>query len=104
MAELKAVLDESLSGHGQMAMVAGEPGIGKTRAASELANYAQALGAQVIWGWCYEGEGAPPYWPWIQSIRSYVRGAIAAQLASEMGRVPLTSPRWCLRSMKNSLT
>ncbi|MCH8350568.1 MAG: AAA family ATPase [Chloroflexi bacterium] len=85
MAELKAVLDESLSGHGQMAMVAGEPGIGKTRAASELANYAQALGAQVIWGWCYEGEGAPPYWPWIQSIRSYVRGAIAAQLASEMG-------------------
>ena len=56
MAELKAVLDESLSGHGQMAMVAGEPGIGKTRAASELANYAQALGAQVIWGWCYVGR------------------------------------------------
>ena len=39
--------------YGQMAMVGGEPGIGKTRAAGELANYAQGLGAQVIWGWCY---------------------------------------------------
>ena len=53
MAELNALLDDSLSGHGQMAMVAGEPGIGKNRAAGELANYAQGLGAQVIWGWCY---------------------------------------------------
>ena len=39
-----------------------------------------------MWGWCYEGEGAPPYWPWIQSIRPYVREAPADRLETEMGR------------------
>ena len=85
MAELMAFLDSSMAGQGRLVMLAGEPGIGKTRTATELASKAQERGAQVYWGWCYEGEGAPPYWPWIQSIRSYVRTATAAQLESEMG-------------------
>ncbi|MCH8802301.1 MAG: AAA family ATPase [Chloroflexi bacterium] len=85
MAELMAFLDSSMAGQGRLVMLAGEPGIGKTRTATELASKAQERGAQVYWGWCYEGEGAPPYWPWIQSIRSYVRSATATQLESEMG-------------------
>ena len=64
MAELKAALDEAPAGHGQMAMVAREPGMGKTRTARELAEYAEERGAQVIWGRCYSEEGAPSYWPW----------------------------------------
>jgi len=52
MAQLKAVLDEVLAGHGQMAMVAGEPGIGKTRTTQELVAYAGERGVQVLWGWC----------------------------------------------------
>jgi len=51
LAELKSALAEVLSGHGRMVMVAGEPGIGKTRVARELASYAEAQGAQVMWGW-----------------------------------------------------
>ena len=39
-------------------MLVGEPGIGKTRTAQELAAQAETLGAQVLWGWCYEEEGA----------------------------------------------
>jgi len=85
MAELKAALESSMAGQGRLVMLAGEPGIGKTRTATELATYAQNQGAQVYWGWCYEGDGAPPYWPWIQSIRSYVRSATAVQLETEMG-------------------
>ena len=42
-----------------MVMLAGEPGIGKTRIAQELAHYAEAQGARLLRGWCYEGEGAP---------------------------------------------
>ncbi len=64
--ELKAALEEALSGQGRLVMLAGEPGIGKTRTAQELASYAESRGAQVLWGWCYEEEGAPPYWPWVQ--------------------------------------
>ena len=66
-------------------LIAGEPGIGKTRTAEELATYAQVRGAKVHWGRCHEGEGAPAYWPWVQVIRSYVREADPVALAWEMG-------------------
>ena len=85
MAELKAALDSSMSGRGRIVMLAGEPGIGKTRTATELAAHAKNLGAQVHWGWCYEGKGAPPYWPWVQAIRSYAEQRDASQTRTEMG-------------------
>ena len=40
-------------------LLAGESGIDKTRIAYELAHYAEAQGVRLLWGWCYEGEGAP---------------------------------------------
>ena len=60
MAELRAALDDALGGRGRLVMLAGEPGIGKTRTAQELASYAESLGSRVLWGWCYERDGAPP--------------------------------------------
>ena len=83
--ELTAALDDALSGQGRLVMLAGEPGIGKTRTAQELASYAETLGGQVLWGRCYEREGAPPYWPWVQSIRSHVHQSDPEQLRAEMG-------------------
>ena len=85
MAALKSALDDALSGQGQLVMLAGEPGIGKTRTAQELAALAEERDARVLWGWCYEDEGAPPYWPWIQAVRAYVQQSDAGQLRSEMG-------------------
>ena len=69
---LRAGFDDAMSGHGHILLLVGEPGIGKTRTAEELATYASMRGAQVLWGRCYEGEGAPAYWPWLQVIRSWV--------------------------------
>ena len=60
MAELRAALDDAISGQGRLVMLAGEPGIGKTRTAQELASYAQEQGVNVLWGWCHEEVGAPP--------------------------------------------
>ena len=85
MGELKAALEDTLSGRGRLVTLVGEPGIGKTRTALELATYAGLRQAQVLWGRCYEDEGAPPYWPWVQAIRSYVRDVDPDQLRSEMG-------------------
>lgn len=85
MSDLRAALDNAISGKGSLVMLAGEPGIGKTRIAEELADQARALGAQVLWGWCYERDGAPPYWPWVQPIKSYVREASPEQLQTLMG-------------------
>jgi eukaryotic-like serine/threonine-protein kinase len=85
MGKLKAVLEDTLFGQGQLLMLVGEPGIGKTRTAQELAAHAKSRGAQVLWGWCYEEEGAPPFWPWVQPIRSYVQQRDSERLLSEMG-------------------
>lgn len=86
--ELKALLsglDACLAGQGSVALLAGEPGIGKTRLAEELAARAEEHAAAVFWGRCSDGEGAPAFWPWIQVIRSYTRARPAEQWQEEMG-------------------
>jgi DNA-binding CsgD family transcriptional regulator/tetratricopeptide (TPR) repeat protein len=70
MRALAALLEDALSGSGKVIMLEGDPGIGKTRTAQELSSIAQTLGALTLWGKCYEGQGAPSYWPWLQSLRS----------------------------------
>lgn len=70
-----AALEHALGGRGHVLLVAGEPGIGKTRLAEELAARARGLDARVVWGRCWEAGGAPAYWPWVQSLRSLLRGA-----------------------------
>ena len=85
MKELVASLDDSLRGQGRAVMVVGQPGIGKTRIAQELAAIAEQSGAQVLWGRCHEQQGAPPYWPWIQIIRAYIQRIDANTLLNQMG-------------------
>lgn len=85
MAELRLALDGALTDQSQLVMLVGEPGIGKTRTAQETTSYAVASGFRTLWGRCHEGEGAPPYWPWVQPIRSYVQSTGPDQLALIMG-------------------
>src|SRR5262249_39391232 len=61
VAELAALirqLDTAATGLGATVLLAGEPGIGKTRIAEELCATAERRGALVYWGQCFEGEGA----------------------------------------------
>lgn len=85
LAELTAGLDDALAGHGRLFLLAGEPGIGKSRLAEELMARAVACGAQVLVGRCWEAGGAPAYWPWVQSLRAYVRRADPAALRAQLG-------------------
>jgi DNA-binding NarL/FixJ family response regulator len=70
LAALGAALDRGLAGEGQIVMLSGEPGIGKTRTAQMIARYAEHRDVRVLWGRCYEEPGAPPFWPWLQVIRA----------------------------------
>jgi DNA-binding SARP family transcriptional activator len=85
LAALLVALDDALAGRGRLLVIGGEPGIGKSRLAEELARTATGSGADVLWGRCWEAGGAPPYWPWVQAIRSYAREADHERLRREMG-------------------
>jgi len=70
LALAKAALDEAIAGRGQLLLLAGEPGIGKTRLAMELARSARERGVHPLWGRCQEGEESRAYWPWEQVLRA----------------------------------
>lgn len=66
---LVGALRAAASGNGGLALVAGEPGIGKTRLVAEATRLAAAeTGAIALWGRCPDAEGAPPFWPWRQVL------------------------------------
>jgi tetratricopeptide (TPR) repeat protein len=89
LSELRAGLDEALAGNGAFYLIAGEPGIGKTRLAGEFARQAAAIGTRVWRGCSVEDNGAPPYWPWIQVLR-HCQDACLPALA-QMGTALLSS-------------
>jgi DNA-binding SARP family transcriptional activator len=85
LAELAGGLDDALGGRGCLFLLVGEPGIGKSRLAEELVARARAGGARVLVGRCWEAGGAPAYWPWVQSLRDYVRDSDGAALREQLG-------------------
>ncbi len=82
---LRIGVDQILSRRGCVRMLVGEPGIGKTRTSEELTTYAKLRGAKVIWGRCYEGEGAPAYWPWVQILRASVENRSVDEVREALG-------------------
>jgi DNA-binding SARP family transcriptional activator len=77
------------SGQRQLVLVAGEPGIGKSRLAAEFARTAHAGGAPVLFGRCDEGMGVP-YQPFVEALGRHVRQApqpILGCLAGELMRL-----------------
>ena len=69
MQTLRARIDDAKAGTGSLVLISGEPGIGKTRLLTEASHYAEEQGLLVLWGRCWEGEGAPAFWPWVQILR-----------------------------------
>ncbi|MGC9332671.1 MAG: BTAD domain-containing putative transcriptional regulator, partial [Anaerolineae bacterium] len=67
--QLSGVLEQALDGRGRVVLVAGEPGIGKTRMLEELAGLATARGARVAVGCCYEMEQNMAYAPIVEALR-----------------------------------
>jgi DNA-binding SARP family transcriptional activator len=85
LAVLEAAVAGAAAGRGRVVLVAGEPGIGKTRLAEEVARRATSQGIQVVWGRCYEGEGAPALWPWVQVGRQLLAGVAPGELGGVLG-------------------
>ncbi len=71
-ASLRRLVEDALLGHGKLASVAGEPGVGKSRLVAEIGDDAQMRGMRVLTGHCVEMSGAPPYLPYVEMIEQAI--------------------------------
>jgi DNA-binding CsgD family transcriptional regulator len=79
-------LAAAVGGGGGVALVSGEPGIGKSRLLAEFAGHAQAAGWRVLRGRAYETEGMPPYLPFTEAIDDFLRMCPLDDLSALLGR------------------
>ncbi len=77
--EVRSLWGKALSGEGQMLLISGEPGIGKTRLVRELITQAEISGGQAVVGVSY-AEGGMPYAPFRQIMRELLRGGVVDRL------------------------
>jgi hypothetical protein len=76
---LEDVWTRARDGVRQVALVAGEPGIGKTRLAAELMSYVSSEDGVALYGRCDE-EGIVPYQPFVEALRPSVAAYSAGTL------------------------
>lgn len=69
MDKLEFQLDAALAGRGNVVLLTGEPGIGKSRVADELAARAIGRHALTVRGVAAPQHGEPSFWPWLQVFR-----------------------------------
>src|SRR5271156_6262679 len=67
---IRAALDRAVGGHGSIVMLGGGPGVGKSRLAMEMAEYAAAHGYRYAVGHCYERDEPFPFLPFAEIIES----------------------------------
>src|SRR5690242_5190037 len=93
LAALAAALDRAREGRGQLVVVCGEPGFGKTTLVERFC--ATASPDLVLWGSCWDGGGEPTYWPWLQVLRAAARAGgdeVVDRLADRLA--PLEPRAW----------
>ncbi len=82
---LSALWADARGGGVRLALLAGEPGIGKTRLATHLAIEAHGEGATVLYG-CSQEDLRVPYQPWVEAVRHYVETGPEARLDGHVER------------------
>ncbi|HEX9058183.1 MAG TPA: AAA family ATPase [Ktedonobacterales bacterium] len=85
LSALHGCVREAASGHGQTILLAGEAGIGKSRLAAEVGDYAATCGLHVVTGHCFEQDEAVPYAPFYEILEALLKAAL--------GRMPLEAVR-----------
>ncbi len=72
---LHVLIDQAKRGEGQVALISGEAGIGKSRLVAEVKTYAASQGFLLLQGNCFQADRAFPYAPFLDLLRSYFSGS-----------------------------
>ena len=88
---IRAAIDRALSGHGSIVMLEGGSGVGKSRLAMEMGEYASRAGFRCAVGHCYERDEPFPYLPFVEIFESSL--AQAASLEEFRRRIGDRAPR-----------
>ena len=68
LGRLLSAIDAVEGGSGRLVLLAGEPGVGKTRLAQEVTLHVHSRGFLVASGRCYEPEQSVPYFPFLDVL------------------------------------
>jgi predicted ATPase/DNA-binding CsgD family transcriptional regulator len=84
LATLHALITEAKSGRGQVALLSGEAGVGKSRLVAETKAYAAAQDFLLLQGNCFQADLSSPYAPLIDLLQSSAATRLAATISSEL--------------------
>src|SRR5438067_4236296 len=90
---LHLLLERAKSGTGQVVLLSGEAGIGKSRLAAEAKTDATAQGFLLLQSQCFPTDRSCPCAPLLELLRSHFATSSPEQVATEMGSLaPALSP------------
>jgi len=87
-ARATSIWQKAATGSGQVLLVSGEPGIGKTRLIRELTTHVELTGSTILIGECYPGSGAP-FAPFTQILSELLEDSLTAEIVSHLPEMVL---------------
>ncbi|MEW5761079.1 MAG: tetratricopeptide repeat protein [Candidatus Thermoplasmatota archaeon] len=90
---LKKIFDETLNSFGKTVLIEGEIGVGTSRLAYELADYAVSNGAKLLYGKCFHSNFPYPFLPFKEAIGEHVTLDVKEEEIKElpMGLIPVST-------------
>jgi predicted ATPase/Tfp pilus assembly protein PilF len=85
LGRLLSAVDAVEGGSGRLVLLAGEPGVGKTRLAQEVTRHVYERGFLVASGRCYEPQQSVPYYPFLDVLSAVYRAA-SPSIQADVGR------------------
>ncbi|MBN1897737.1 MAG: diguanylate cyclase [Spirochaetes bacterium] len=73
LSQIQKLFNKARDGRGSVCLVAGDPGVGKSRLVEEIRAYCYQLGGMFIGGRCLDQENKIPYQPYRDAINGYIR-------------------------------
>ena len=103
--ELRRLVDGLAEGKGSLALIGGEPGVGKTRLAEEIAQEAKKEGHRILVGRCHDVDAPTPYLPFVELLEAAAhdvdRETFRMALGEAAGEIAKVMPQ--LRSLYDDI-